>query len=355
MENMRVNHLPSLTWNALHMNDSRVDSAVTAGEAYIEKNLSMGLEEGIRGEELPCFEKIKTGMGPDMDALRKEGSMEPVQVIVPAGVKEQVLRLHIQRKPGESAFLPVEIAAEEDSEITVFVDDTGVKEEAGGTLALQFRADVKKGAKVRLVQVQLLSSQEQKLNDVGVSCADEGRFETLQLFLGAGKTYAGCRADLAGKGSSMAADIGYLGRETQSYDFNYEAVHKGKKTRSDMTASGVLWDHASKLFRGTIDFRNGSAGSSGDEKEDVLLMDEGVVNRTIPLILCAEEDVEGNHGASIGKLDDELLFYLVSRGMSREEACKMVARARIDALSRRLGDEALSQQVQKYLEEVFHG
>ena len=71
MENMRVNHLPSLTWNALHMNDSRVDSAVTAGEAYIEKNLSMGLEEGICGEELPCFEKIKTGMGPDMDALRK--------------------------------------------------------------------------------------------------------------------------------------------------------------------------------------------------------------------------------------------------------------------------------------------
>ena len=75
MENMRVNHLPSLTWNALHMNDSRVDSAVTAGEAYIEKNLSMGLEEGIRGEELPCFEKIKTGMGPDMDALRKAGSI----------------------------------------------------------------------------------------------------------------------------------------------------------------------------------------------------------------------------------------------------------------------------------------
>lgn len=138
MENMRVNHLPSLTWNALHMNDSRVDSAVTAGEAYIEKDLSMGLEEGIRGEELPCFEKIETGMGPDMDALRKAGSMEPVQVTVPAGVKEQVLRLHIQRKPGESAFLPVEIAAEEDSEITVFVDDTGVKEEAGGTLALQF-------------------------------------------------------------------------------------------------------------------------------------------------------------------------------------------------------------------------
>ena len=107
----------------------------------------------------------------------------------------------------------MQIAAEEDSEITVFVDDTGVKETSGGTLALQFRADVKKGAKVRLIQVQLLSSQEHTFNDIGVFCGDEGRFETLQLFLGAGKTYAGCRADLAGKGSSMAADIGYLGRE----------------------------------------------------------------------------------------------------------------------------------------------
>ena len=42
----------------------------------------------------------------------------------------------------------------------------------------------------------------------------------------------------------------------------------------------------------------------------MLLLSNDVVNQTIPLILCAEEDVEGNHGATIGKLDDELLFYL---------------------------------------------
>ena len=43
------------------------------------------------------------------------------------------------------------------------------------------------------------------------------------------------------------------------------------------------------------------------------------MNQTIPLILCEEEDVEGNHGATIGKLDEELLFYLESRGIPEAE------------------------------------
>ena len=73
-----------------------------------------------------------------------------------------------------------------------------------------------------------------------------------------------------------------------------------------MTADGVLQGGAKKIYRGTIDFKNGSAGAVGDEKETVLLLSDDVVNQTIPLILCSEEDVQGNHGASIGKLDDEL-------------------------------------------------
>ena len=52
-------------------------------------------------------------------------------------------------------------------------------------------------------------------------------------------------------------------------------------------------------------------------------MGEDAVNQTIPLILCGEEDVQGSHGATIGRLDDELLFYLCSRGMSRQAANKI--------------------------------
>lgn len=85
----------------------------------------------------------------------------------------------------------------------------------------------------------------------------------------------------------------------------------------------------------------------GTEREDVLLLGDDIVNQTI-MILCAE-DVEGNHGASMGDLDDATLFYLCSRGLSREEADSMVARARIDALNELVADEAVQKQVQEFL------
>ena len=118
-----------------------------------------------------------------------------------------------------------------------------------------------------------------------------------------------------------------------------------------MEASGVLEQDAFKLFRGTIDFIRGCAGSKGTETENVLLLGEDVVNQTIPLILCAEEDVEGNHGASMGRLDDQMLFYLETRGISREEAEQMMARARIDALCALLPWQQAREQVQAFLDE----
>ena len=131
-----------------------------------------------------------------------------------------------------------------------------------------------------------------------------------------GKIYQGCQTELLGNESSLQSDIGYLLQDDQRLDMNYVALHEGKRTNSEINASGVLKDASSKLFRGTIDFQHGSAESVGAEKEDVLLMGDDVVNQTIPLILCAEEDVEGNHGASIGELDEKTLFYLACRTAS---------------------------------------
>lgn len=94
----------------------------------------------------------------------------------------------------------------------------------------------------------------------------------------------------------------------------------------------------------------GSAGSKGDEKEDVLLLGDDVVNKTIPLILCAEEDVQGNHGASIGRLDEALLFYLASRGLTAGQAEALMARAKLDALCAKIGDAEAQKSVEEYLE-----
>ena len=116
-------------------------------------------------------------------------------------------------------------------------------------------------------------------------------------------------------------------------------------------ADGVLREDAVKIFRGTIDLKHGAKGASGTEQENVLLMDDSVVNQTIPVILCDEDDVEGNHGASIGRLDEESLFYMESRGLSLEAAYELVAEARMENAIHSIMDK----RVEEYIEEELRG
>ena len=337
---MTVNRLPARTWNWLKMNESSLKEIEAFGSPEVE------FSGKCTDVEWDGFETIATGMGEDMDRLANVSGATTIRL---TGGES---KLHIACTDGQKNFQKVEILAEEGECVNVVMDYTSAKE-AGGLLAVQTKMRLAKNATVRLVQVQTLGDGFTLLNDVGALCADGAKVEILQLFLGAAKTYSGVLSDLLGEASSLDAKVGYLGRNEQRVDMNYVALHKGKKTVSKMTADGVLRDRAFKLFRGTIDFKNGASGAEGEEREDVLLLGDDVINQTIPLILCAEEDVQGNHGATIGQLDEETLFYLCSRGMSEEAATNLISRARIDALCAKIGDEAVQTQVQNYLEEVL--
>ena len=219
-----------------------------------------------------------------------------------------------------------------------------------GLSAVQTKLILEKDAKVTLVQIIRNKNAKTVLNDIGAKVADGAKLSVIHLFLGGDRVYNGCKAELIGKKSNFTADIAYTVADDCVLDMNYVALHEGKKSVSEIRTDGVLHENARKLFRGTIDFKKGAAGAVGNEKEDVLLLDDDVVNQTIPLIPCAEEDVEGNHGATIGKLDEDLVFYLESRGMALAEIYRMMAKARIDAVLRFVPDEKTKADVASYLE-----
>lgn len=79
------------------------------------------------------------------------------------------------------------------------------------------------------------------------------------------------------------------------------------------------------------------------------MLGDDVSNKTVPLILCAEENVVGNHGATIGSLDDETLFYFESRGIGKETAEDILARAALERLARVAGDSEALAIVEKQL------
>lgn len=196
---------------------------------------------------------------------------------------------------------------------------------------------IAEGSGVRLVQV--FENSEPVVSSLSANIDANAAFELVQLYIGGSETVSEIRTELSGRKAYFGADIGYRLTGEDKLDINLIAEHKGSKSVSEINVNGVLEDVSDKTFKGTIDFKNGAKGAKGSEKENVLLLDSRVKNRTVPLILCAEEDVEGSHGASIGKLDERHIFYMQSRGLSEEKIYELAARSRLMQVISKIGDE----------------
>ena len=209
----------------------------------------------------------------------------------------------------------------------------------------QVSTTVKAGGSSAVRLVQVFDGKAQTISSVKALLEDDAGFELVQLYLGTGSTISEIDTQLGGRKSEFTANIGYLLGGDDNLDINLIARHLGKKTKSQITAKGVMNDSAQKTFKGTIDFVSGSAGASGAENEDVLLIGEKVVNKTVPLILCAEEDVEGSHGASIGRVDEEYIFYMQSRGLPQEKIVQLMAQSKIAQIVNTIADEQVRARI----------
>ena len=349
MENMNMilNQIPSPTWNWLHMNETQVDNVAVGSQGRILSDIPGGVSVK---EENKAGLNDKTALGEDMDRLIVSSGCKVLSIRreKEASDSGEPVRLTFNYEADKAAANAVEIYVEEGAELTVIMNFESTRD-AAATAAVQTRYHVSKDARLTLVQVEKLGDKFTFLNDIGGEVDELGNFTLTQLVLSGKNTYQGAYNNLTGKKASLQTDIGYMVLSDQVLDMNYVAYHTGKKTKCVMNADGVLRGNAKKVFRGTIDFRRGCAGAKGDELENVLLMDDDVINQTIPVILCDEEDVEGNHGASIGKVDESLMFYLSSRGMDESEIYEMMARARIDAVTAKIADAQTREEIAQYL------
>ena len=299
-ETIIINKLPTRTWNRLGVNET----------------------------------SLVWGDGDDLgtERITAAGQTERLEISGSAEYSEKTVNIH----------------APEGQTVTVFETLKAEK-----SLLVRTALRVERNAKVRLIQIQNSAQVSLLRLETSGECAENGQVELIQILPGRGDVYSDSHFDLNGDGAGLSAGIGYLGQKDQTIDMNLAVDHHGQKTTSEINAAGALKDDAKKIFRGTIDFKRGSAGSVGNEQETVLMLGDGVVNKTVPLILCAEENVVGNHGATIGELDEDTLFYFESRGISAEEAENIMARAAIERLARAIGDEAAQATILAELEGVL--
>lgn len=223
-----------------------------------------------------------------------------------------------------------------------------VNREAG---QYELAVDVAAGAKIHIIQVQLVPEDAPYTSRVSATVADGGEFSYTVVEAGARHTASELTVDLNGVESK--ADIWglYFGTGESKIDLNYVVRQGGKRTDANMQVRGALLGSAEKTFRGTLDFLEGSSGSVGREDEEVVLLSPAVRNRSVPIMLSHEDDVDGHHAVSVGRMDEDKLFYLMSRGLDMAEAQRLVVEASFNPVLDRIPDEKLRAEIDEYLQE----
>lgn len=151
--------------------------------------------------------------------------------------------------------------------------------------------------------------------------------------------------NLEGRNSKNEIKSIYIGSAEKKINNDYECIHRGAKSSSDISVRGALAENAVKKFKGTIDFRRGCSGSKGAEDEYCMLLSDKARSIALPILLCEEEDVSGAHSASSGKIDESKIFYLMSRGLGYNEARKLIVKSQFNEVIDEINDSDLREEI----------
>ena len=193
-------------------------------------------------------------------------------------------------------------------------------------------------------------SDENIARRIKISVGTGARVEFVSADLGRGDYSADVEIVLRGDDSVAELEAVYFGDGTRRLDLNYVIRQRGKRTAATMNVRGALSENCDKIFRGTLDFQRGAKGSTGRELEEVIILSPGTRNRSVPLMLAAEDEVDGHHAVSVGRLDEEKIFYLMSRGLDKREAERLIVEAAFTPVVKKISDENLRGELLETLQ-----
>ena len=329
MDNVLINraNVPAAqTWNRLRANSLSVTvpNHADAGKVYLP---------------LPrLFERIECGMGQEVTDYVESQAFKSDFYNVPARTKRDepiVVAVSAAQNQCANTGVIVREGAEATVVIAAFAgntDDSGAGSDANGSNALPTSAAltrivVETGAKLHLIEMLGVNEGQQHLESVGLEVHQDAAVDVKQYALGGSTIGLGLTANLVGARARLDLNNRYHATHKETLDINHLVRMRGTSTRALLTESGVLNEAAKKTLRATIDLVRGAKDAQGNEIETVMILGDDVVNKTMPAILCDEDDVAGNHGATIGSVSPEQLDYLAARGLSRQAAEQLFVRA----------------------------
>ncbi|WP_180532445.1 Fe-S cluster assembly protein SufD [Staphylococcus haemolyticus] len=156
--------------------------------------------------------------------------------------------------------------------------------------------------------------------------------------------------NLVGDRSTSELKSVVVGTGDQKINLTSKIVQYGKETNGYILKHGVMRENASSVFNGIGYIKHGGTKSIANQESRVLMLSENARGDANPILLIDEDDVEAGHAASVGRVDPEQLYYLMSRGISQKEAERLVIHGFLDPVVRELPIKDVKRQLREVIE-----
>lgn len=184
--------------------------------------------------------------------------------------------------------------------------------------------------------------------------ANTGRDSTLSGFnvtLGGDVARADVTSHLEGPGAKSEMLALWFGDRDQHFDHHTLQHHEAPSAHSDLLYKGALTSRARSVFRGLIRVNEGAQLTDAYQTNRNLLLSDDASAVTLPNLEIGADDVRCSHGATVGQVDESMLFYLMSRGLERQQAERLLVFGFFDEVLERVPGEGVRARIRESIEE----
>ena len=157
----------------------------------------------------------------------------------------------------------------------------------------------------------------------------------------------GIDTNFNGQGSTCSNLGVFLGRGKEHIDFTTNMYHNAENTTNNVLVDGILKDESSSVYRGLIKIEKQAQKTNSYLANHILKLGEKTLANSIPSLKIDANDVKASHGATVGQIDEEHLFYLMARGLSRAEAEKLIVEGFFEPIIQKIPLEELREKIRK--------
>lgn len=259
-------------------------------------------------------------------------------IYVPKGVKvDQPLQAYFRmNESGMGQFEHTLIIVEEGAEVHYIEGCSAPKYKSPSLHAGCVEVFVEKNARMRYSSVENWSRNTYNLNTKRANVQENGIMEWVSGNMGSGVTMLYPATLMLGKGSQAHhITIAYAGPE-QNQDTGAKIYHLAENTTSTVKSKSISKDGGITAYRGIVHIKKGAKNAKCSVHCDAMMFDNKSQSNTYPTIIVEEKDADMVHEATIGKISEDQVFYLMSRGLSEEEALKLIVSGFIEPLMKEL-------------------